>query len=194
MGLLIVLSNFMGGLIVNLFLGPKTSLAKETEQGSKTIISQEFILINKEGRHIARLGVGPDGSAAIQFFDESYTPRATLGVLSDGAPALNLYDKDRKLLLELGSTPEKYLGLAVFDMENFYKHKNTRVWFGFTDDDLPTLAFFKEDGQVSVGIGRLPDGSSAISFPRAGGKGGVLLYSQALKFQDEEGQVISSMP
>lgn len=113
---------FVGGACMQWLMGSGAAQAAASEPAAKEIRAQAFVLVDAEGKELARLArstepssQGELGYVSLLFFDDKGTKRVVLGVARDGSGSgLGLCHPDGKLAIGLGTGPEG-LGLTLRD-------------------------------------------------------------------------------
>lgn len=174
------------GIAANHFLFGKPLCWKSLSSPSKTVTAEEFVLVGKDGKTYARLGVEPQDTSSINsnpalvLMDGNGNARAKLSASTVGS-TLDLYDSDKtaSVSLKVGH----YAGeanLTVRDKQGaidigswhysndeqylgmiFYDDKgNARTRLTLAGEKGPCLDIFAEDGnrgfKLAVGRGENP--------------------------------------
>ncbi len=87
-----------------------------------TVEAQELVVMDKDGKKRAWLGVDADGTPGLMLFGQDERVRAVLGVGPDGLTLLALDDANGKKHAELGVASDGTPGLVLSDKDG------TPVW------------------------------------------------------------------
>jgi hypothetical protein len=100
--LLIATVGVVCGAIVSGHLSTTSVLATQTAQ--ETLTARKIVIVGKDGKPRATIGVEDDGAADIVFYDSTGTRRVGLGTdakgakKKDGGAGLNLFDSNGKTI------------------------------------------------------------------------------------------------
>jgi len=101
-----------------------------------------FVLVDRNGTPLARLGLLPHGAWGLGFYDQGKKSRIVLSVESDGASSISLFGKDGKgsVLLSASSTGASALRLVD-------THWKTRATLATWPDGSPFLQLMDREGK-----------------------------------------------
>ena len=104
--------------------------------------AQAFVLVDRHGTPLARLGLLPHGAWGLGFYDQGKKGRIVLSVEGDGSSSISLFGKDGKgsLLLSANSTGASALRLVD-------THWKTRATLATWPDGSPFLQLTDRDGK-----------------------------------------------
>ena len=113
----------------------ETSVANEVQ-------AQAFVLVDRQGTPLARLGLLPHGAWGLGFYDQGKKSRLVLSVEGDGTSSISLLGKDGKgsMLLSTNSTGASALRLVD-------THWKTRATLGTWPDGSPFLQLMDREGK-----------------------------------------------
>src|SRR5215470_9361751 len=74
-----------------------------------------FVLVNRDGTPLARLGLLPHGAWGLGFYDQGKKSRIVLSMESDGSSSLSLFGKDGKGSLLLNASGNGAASLRLVD-------------------------------------------------------------------------------
>jgi hypothetical protein len=129
----------MGALSLMLLIGAgksgETSVANEVQ-------AHAFVLVDRHGTPLARLGLLPHGAWGLGFYDQGKKSRIVLSVDGDGTSSISLLGKEGKgsMLLSANSTGASALRLVD-------THWKTRATLGTWPDGSPFLQLLDRDGK-----------------------------------------------
>ena len=116
-----------------------------TNAPNQTITVQKLVLVDKDGKERAELGVVP-GGAGLALTDTNGKARAAFVVTDDGSPGLTLFDVDgvARATVQLSSNGES--GLSLYDKTG--THRLSAI---VNADGAAGLVFYDKSGrQVAV--------------------------------------------
>lgn len=106
-----------GGLLSAwLFVGSPVVAQEETSQVAKVLASEEFRLVDRQGRLRALLSFSPEGEPYLALLDEQDTRRVWLGLSRDSGLAVRDADGRTRLILSLD--PDGEPSLVVRDRQH----------------------------------------------------------------------------
>jgi hypothetical protein len=129
----------MGILSLILLIGAgksdETSVPNEVQ-------AHAFVLVDRNGTPLARLGLLPHGAWGLGFYDQGKKSRIVLSVEGDGASSISLFGKDGKgsMLLSANSTGASALRLVD-------THWKTRATLATWPDGSPFLQLMDREGK-----------------------------------------------
>ena len=129
----------IGALSLLLLIGAgksgETSLPHEVQ-------AQAFVLVDRNGTPLARLGLLPHGAWGLGFYDQGKKSRIVLSVEGDGASSISLFGKDGKgsMLLSANSTGASALRLVDTQWK-------TRATLATWPDGSPFLQLMDREGK-----------------------------------------------
>jgi hypothetical protein len=129
----------MGTLCLILLIGAGKS--GETSVPSE-VQAHAFVLVDRNGIPLARLGLLPHGALGLGFYDQGKKSRIVLSVEDDGASSISLFGKDGKgsVLLSANSTGASALRLVD-------THWKTRATLATWPDGSPFLQLMDREGK-----------------------------------------------
>jgi hypothetical protein len=81
----------------------------------KSVIAEQFVLVDSRGEHRATLSLEADGGPALALNDASGRARVAIRLGADGAPSVVLYDPIGRRRLEVALKPDGATGLGLYD-------------------------------------------------------------------------------
>src|SRR5215470_479369 len=104
--------------------------------------ARAFVLVDRDGTPLARLGLLPHGAWGLGFYDQGKKSRIVLSVEGDGASSISLFGKDGKgsMLLSANSTGASALRLVD-------THWKTRATLATWPDGSPFLQLMDREGK-----------------------------------------------
>ena len=105
----------IGALVIAVLLGAVVLRGAAAEKAAPEIRATRFVLIDREGKSRAELGMGPDGSVALRLADARGVNRATLSVAADGVSRLALHGTDGRPRAQLTARPGDWPNMVFFD-------------------------------------------------------------------------------
>ena len=116
-------------------------------QNGKTAVpselhAQAFVLVDRDGTPLARLGWLPHGAWGLGFYDQGKKSRIVLSVEGDGSSSLSLFGKDGKGSLLLSANGSGATSLRLVDT-----HWKTRTALATWPDGSPFLQLTDRDGK-----------------------------------------------
>ena len=149
----------------------------------KVVRAQRFELVDAQGRPRAMLGLGPDGSPALELTDEKRQVRAALSLApAGGQPTLVLYDDNRKGRAALALTADGQPMLGLRDEKG-----DGRAVLIVLPDGRPLLGLYDENGKSRAALGAtdLRDTRTGTAVKRP---------ESSLVLFDPEGKIMWSAP
>lgn len=104
--------------------------------------ARAFVLVDRNGVPLARLGLLPHGAWGLGFYDQGKKSRIVLSVEGDGSSSLSLLGKDGKGSLLLSATGTGATALRLVDAQ-----WKTRAAFATWPDGSPFLQLADRDGK-----------------------------------------------
>jgi hypothetical protein len=104
--------------------------------------AQAFVLVDRNGTPLARLGLLPHGAWGLGFYDQGKKSRIVLSVEGDGASSISLFGKDGKGSLLLSANSNGASSLRLVDT-----HWKTRTTLATWPDGSPFLQLTDRDGK-----------------------------------------------
>lgn len=104
--------------------------------------AQAFVLVDRDGTPLARLGWLPHGAWGLGFYDQGKKSRIVLSVEGDGSSSLSLFGKDGKGSLLLSANGSGATSLRLVDT-----HWKTRTALATWPDGSPFLQLTDRDGK-----------------------------------------------
>jgi hypothetical protein len=126
------------------FWGGQTALAKDNPTPQREVRAKGFLLVDKDGKPRANLGLLADGSPALTFYDKDRKSRAILGVANDGSPVLLFIDKNGKRRAGLTTSATGSPDLKLSD-----KNGKPRAILGVSVDGEPSLILADENRSLA---------------------------------------------
>ena len=129
----------IGALSLVLLIGAgksgETSVPNEVQ-------AHAFVLVDRNGTPLARLGLLPHGAWGLGFYDQGKKSRIVLSMEGDGASSISLFGKDGKgsILLSANSTGASTLRLVDTQWK-------TRATLGTWPDGSPFLQLMDREGK-----------------------------------------------
>jgi hypothetical protein len=154
--------------------GGQAALAKDNPAPQREVRANSFLLVDKDGKPRADLGLLTDGNPALTFYDKERKPRAILGVANDGSPVLFFIDKNGKRRAGLTTSAAGSPDLKLSD-----KDGKPRAILGVSVEGEPSLilsdenralAWFGHAGLVNTRMGTVENrpASSLVLFDKEG--------------------------
>jgi hypothetical protein len=103
-GLLVILAGtagLAGGMIGERIARPEAVGAQEAESRGRILTAETFVLVDKDGKPLARLGPSAKGAPRLEFLDTDGKPLLGTGLMDDGWPEIRLSPRDGKGVLSL---------------------------------------------------------------------------------------------
>jgi len=118
--------------------------------GSETVVPRElqaraFVLVDRDGTPLARLGLLPHGAWGLGFYDQGKKSRIVLSVESDGSSSLSLFGKDGKGSMLLNASGSGAASLRLVDTT-----WKTRATLATWPDGSPFLQLLDRAGKDRV--------------------------------------------
>lgn len=151
-----------------------------TDDLSRKVEAQNFVLKDSAGRARASLGFRSDGTPGFALMDELSRVRLALDLCAGGVPAVNFYSAEGKLQLALAIRPDGSPALGMFDGQGQVRasldlsHEQTapglslydnegamRAAFAVRPDQTPGLGLFEANGSAFLSL----DGDSTPNKP-----------------------------
>ena len=104
--------------------------------------ARAFVLVDRDGTPLARLGWLPHGAWGLGFYDQGKKSRIVLSVEGDGSSSLSLFGKDGKGSLLLSANGSGATSLRLMDT-----HWKTRTALATWPDGSPFLQLTDRDGK-----------------------------------------------
>ena len=123
----------------------------------ESVEAENFILRDHDGQMRAALGIRPDKSPGLGFFDESGKVRLSLDLGKGGTPGVNLYDAEGTLQAAVAIRPDKTPGLGLFN-----KDGKIRLSLDLDDDGVPSVNLFDKNGRLRAAVAIRPDGTPGV--------------------------------
>ena len=92
-----LLGLLLGGAAFDRVFNDRTVYARGPSDPAKVIAAEQFLLVDKDGRPKAKLGLWPNGRPGLFVYDADGIPRTSFNVVADG-PKITLMDKDGKII------------------------------------------------------------------------------------------------
>ena len=129
----------MGTLSLVLLIGVgksgETSVPNELQ-------AQAFVLVDRQGTPLARLGLLPHGAWGLGFYDQGKKSRIVLSVEGNGASSISLFGKDGKGSLLLSASSTGASALRLIDTQ-----WKTRATLATWPDGSPFLQLMDREGK-----------------------------------------------
>ena len=109
------------------------------------IQARAFVLVDRDGTPLARLGLLPHGAWGLGFYDQGKKSRIVLSVEGDGSSSLSLFGKYGKGSLLLSANGSGATSLRLVDT-----HWKTRAALATWPDGSPFLQLTDRDGKDRV--------------------------------------------
>jgi hypothetical protein len=109
------------------------------------IQARAFVLVDRDGTPLARLGLLPHGAWGLGFYDQGKKSRIVLSVEGDGSSSLSLFGKDGKGSLLLSANGSGATSLRLVDT-----HWKTRAALATWPDGSPFVQLTDRDGKDRV--------------------------------------------
>ncbi len=106
------------------------------------IQARAFVLVDRDGTPLARLGLLPHGAWGLGFYDQGKKSRIVLSLEDDGSSSLSLFGKDGKGSLLLSANGSGATSLRLVDT-----HWKTRAALATWPDGSPFLQLTDRDGK-----------------------------------------------
>ncbi len=81
----------------------------------KSVIAEQFVLVDSHGEHRATLSLEAGGTPALALSDTGGRTRAAIRLGTDGAPSVVLYDTSGRRRLEVALKADGATGLGLYD-------------------------------------------------------------------------------
>ena len=104
--------------------------------------AQAFVLVDRDGTPLARLGLLPHGARGLGFYDQGKKSRIVLSMEGDGSSSLSLFGKDGKGSLLLSANGSGATSLRLVDT-----NWKTRTALATWPDGSPFLQLTDRDGK-----------------------------------------------
>src|SRR5712691_7980871 len=106
------------------------------------IQARAFVLVDRDGTPLARLGLLPHGAWGLGFYDQGKKSRIVLSVEGDGSSSLSLFGKDGKGSVLLNANGSGATSLRLVDT-----HWKTRAALATWPDGSPFLQLLDRAGK-----------------------------------------------
>jgi len=107
--------------------------------------ARAFVLVDRDGTPLARLGLLPHGAWGLGFYDQGKKSRIVLSLESDGSSSLSLFGKDGKGSLLLNASGSGAASLRLVDT-----NWKTRTTLATWPDGSPFLQLLDRAGKDRV--------------------------------------------
>ena len=107
--------------------------------------ARAFVLVDRDGTPLARLGLLPHGAWGLGFYDQGKKSRIVLSLESDGSSSLSLFGKDGKGSLLLNASGSGAASVRLVDT-----NWKTRTTLATWPDGSPFLQLLDRDGKDRV--------------------------------------------
>ena len=107
--------------------------------------ARAFVLVDRDGTPLARLGLLPHGAWGLGFYDQGKKSRIVLSMESDGSSSLSLFGKDGKGSLLLNASGSGAASLRLVDT-----NWKTRTTLATWPDGSPFLQLLDRTGKDRV--------------------------------------------
>src|SRR5712691_1614581 len=104
--------------------------------------ARAFVLVDRDGTPLARLGLLPHGAWGLGFYDQGKKSRIVLSVEADGSSSISLFGKDGKGSMLLSANSNGASALRLVDT-----HWKTRATLATWPDGSPFLQLTDRDGK-----------------------------------------------
>lgn len=126
------------GMLLLIGAGSETSIPREIQ-------ARAFVLVDREGTPLARLGLLPHGAWGLGFYDQGKKSRIVLSVEDDGSSSLSLFGKDGKGSMLLNASGSGAASLRLVDT-----NWKTRTTLATWPDGSPFLQLLDRAGKDRV--------------------------------------------
>lgn len=93
----VLIGGLVGGMAADRFFRDQAVYAQRSPEPAKVIAAEQFLIVDKDGRPKAKLGLWPNGRPGLFVYDADGIPRTSFNVVADG-PKVTLMDKDGKVI------------------------------------------------------------------------------------------------
>lgn len=126
------------GMLLLIGAGSETSIPREIQ-------ARAFVLVDRDGTPLARLGLLPHGAWGLGFYDQGKKSRIVLSVEGDGSSSLSLFGKDGKGSMLLNASGSGAASLRLVDT-----NWKTRTTLATWPDGSPFLQLLDRAGKDRV--------------------------------------------
>ena len=126
------------GMVLLIGAGSETSVPSEIQ-------ARAFVLVDRDGPPLARLGLLPHGAWGLGFYDQGKKSRIVLSMEGDGSSSLSLFGKDGKGSLFLNASGSGAASLRLVDT-----NWKTRTTLATWPDGSPFLQLLDRAGKDRV--------------------------------------------
>jgi hypothetical protein len=151
----------------------------------ETLEARHFVLRDQSGKMRAALGMRPDGTPGLAFFEKDGRVRLSLDLGPDG-PAVHLMNGIGKPQAALAMRPDGTPGLGLFDPAG-----QVRVSLDLYKNGLPAINLYGEQGLLRAALAVRPDGSPGLGLFAADGDFGtsfeIPAHAPSLRRREDEG-------
>lgn len=126
------------GMLLLIGASSATSIPREIQ-------ARAFVLVDRDGTPLARLGLLPHGAWGLGFYDQGKKSRIVLSVEGDGSSSLSLFGKDGKGSMLLNASGSGAASLRLVDT-----NWKTRTTLALWPDGSPFLQLLDRAGKDRV--------------------------------------------
>ena len=116
----------------------------------KSVVAEQFVLVDSHGARRATLTLDDDGSPALKLSDTNGRTRAAIGLDVNGAPSVVLYDTIGRRRIEIALKADGAAGLGIYNEAG-----EGRAELVVNGSGAPGLSLFGPNGKR---LARLPTG------------------------------------
>jgi len=88
---------FIVGIAAGRFFQDPAAYALRSSDPAKIITAEQFVVVDKEGRPRAKLGLWPNGRPGLFVYDADGIPRTSFNIVAEG-PKVTLMDQSGKVV------------------------------------------------------------------------------------------------
>ncbi|HVB79890.1 MAG TPA: hypothetical protein VNE82_08075 [Candidatus Binataceae bacterium] len=130
--------------------GPAADSADQPAAPLKSVVAEQFVLVDSHGERRATLALDADGGPALTLSDANGRTRAAIRLGVDGAPSVVLFDTIGRRRLEVALKADGATGLGLYDETG-----EGRAELVVSGAGAPTLSLFGPNGKR---LAKLPTG------------------------------------
>jgi hypothetical protein len=127
-----------------------TASINNTAGPLKSVMAEQFVLVDSRGEPRATLALEAGGSPALSLNDASGRVRAAVRIGADGVPSIVLYDPIGRRRLEVALKPDGAAGLGLYDETG-----EGRAELVVSGSGVPSLSLYGPSGKR---VAKLPTG------------------------------------
>jgi hypothetical protein len=177
----VAVGGLVGGALSDRLKG-RPVYAQEGGAAGKVVETQEFRIVDAEGRTRAVVGLDADGISGLTLIDAAGQVRCSLGYLAGGTSALALTDTEGKVRAYVGLEANGSPRLTFSDDAGL-----GRLALG-VDRGLSGLGVMDDAGDVRAYVSLQPDGTSLLAVADPTGKATASLEVSPLALCDQAGK------